>query len=104
MRAWGILPVALLLAGCMGGDVLKSWEGQSADNLVYAWGPPARDAKTADGRRVLTYTNSFTIDATSYDCQAMFRVSSAGIVESATADGNLGGCNRLLMSKPSASR
>lgn len=97
----GLLPV-LALAGCMGGDTLKSWEGQSGDSLIYAWGPPAAQTALPDGRRVLTYKTAADFEGTTMHCEALFRLDSAGKVVSTEAAGTVGGCNRLLLSKPAA--
>lgn len=94
--------LAFGLGGCLGGEHLTSWQGRPVGDLIYAWGPPDKQEILPDGRAVLSYGHSHVIDGTSYDCDAMFRVNKAGMVETATADGNIGGCNRLLLSKPGA--
>lgn len=102
MRKIVIILSVPLLFGCMGGDRLTSWDGQKATDLVFAWGAPDKQEQLPDGRQVLSYDSSHDIKGTSYACEAMFRVNAAGIVESTTASGNIGGCNGLLLSKPSA--
>lgn len=102
IRHFWVIVSVLAVAGCMGGSTLESWKGHQVNDLVFAWGPPDKQDRLPDGRQVLSYGHSHMIGATSYDCDAMFRVDAAGIVQSAEADGNIGGCNRLLLSKPSA--
>lgn len=101
-RLWAALAAAGCLLGCVGADRLNSWKGQPVDSLIFAWGPPMQDSKLMDGRRVLSYSGSYDINATSYYCNAIFRADAAGQIIEATADGNIGGCNRLLTSKPAA--
>ena len=57
MRILLVLITGAALCGCTGGALsLKSWEGQPVNDLIYAWGPPTRDASLPDGRRVVAYT------------------------------------------------
>lgn len=102
MRFLWILATLPALAGCLGMDNLESWKGHSAADLIYAWGPPDKQEKLPDGRSVLSYSHSHAIEGTSYDCEATFRINASGTVEETDAEGNIGGCNRLLLSKTKA--
>jgi hypothetical protein len=93
---------AIALVGCASADTVTSWEGRQVDSLIFAWGPPMQDAKLGDGRRVLSYSGSYQIEATTYYCNAIFRADPMGQIVETNIDGNLGGCNRLLSSKPAA--
>lgn len=102
MKGLWAFPALFLLIGCLGGDHLTSWDGRPEADLIFAWGPPDKADTLPDGRRVLAYGHTHLFDGTSYDCDALFRVSAAGVIQSTTASGNIGGCNRLLLSKPAA--
>ena len=98
-----IVLITLLLAGCASAEVAKSWVGSDVDQLIIAWGGPDRDYVLPNGARELKYTHERLITGTSYYCVATF-VAANGVVTKATIDGNLGGCNRLLGSKPARER
>src|SRR4051812_26596503 len=89
---WVIFAASVYLAGC-GTANMTSWEGRPVADLMYAWGPPSKQQKLPDGRQVLSYSYSHQINATDYDCEAMFRIDTAGIIRSSEANGNIGGCN-----------
>ena len=94
-----ILPLALAISACAT-DRIGAWAGQPVSTLILAWGPPTREATLSDGQRVIAYEQSYQINATSYYCTATFRVDQMGAITNPTVDGNLGGCNRLVGSKP----
>lgn len=102
MRIASLCFVAILLVGCASGNVMSSWTGHSATDLVFAWGAPDRQQRLEDGRQVIAYDYTHSVAGTSYECEATFQVNAKGIVVGSRATGNLGGCNGLLFSKPSA--
>lgn len=103
----------LVLCSCAGYDkVRQSWVGRNAGDLVFAWGPPTGERSLSDGRRILAYSYSgtyvsLTPDGDGYvfplDCTVLFRVSAGGVIQSADLNGHIGGCNRLMVGKPTAS-
>ena len=92
--------VLLLMTSCVSTDVAKSWEGANINSLIMAWGGPDRDYQLPDGGRELTYRHERFVEGTSYYCSAIFKSSASGTITLVLVDGNLGGCNRLLGSKP----
>jgi hypothetical protein len=97
-----VLGSAFLLSGCLGTDTLNSWKGRNLTDLVYAWGPPDRQDRLPDGRAVITYSHQRLVGLNTMECEAVFGADKAGIIRDATASGNIGGCNRMLLTKPSA--
>ena len=103
----------LVLCSCAGYDeVRQSWVGRNAGDLVSAWGPPTGERSLSDGRRVLAYSYSGTFSSSTWggdgyvfplDCTVLFRVSAGGVIQSANLNGYIGGCNRLMVGKPTAS-
>jgi len=52
------LALLVLLAGCATTEKAKeSWIGASYDEVVRAWGPPARSGKLSDGAEVHTWVS-----------------------------------------------
>lgn len=55
------LVAAALLTGCArepGNDphtAMQSWKGQNVDDVILAWGPPARTAELSNGTRVMEW-------------------------------------------------
>src|SRR5262245_7503454 len=95
----------IALASCVvGPERVESWKGHPVDSLIFAWGPPMQDARPPDGRRVLVYSGSYEdeVEETSLYCNAIFRADPTGMIVDASTTGNIGGCNRLLSSKPAA--
>jgi len=90
----------VILASCASTDVAKSWEGENVDNLIMSWGGPDRDYRLPNGGRELRFTHERFVDGSSYYCTVTFQTTPQGRVVKAQVDGNIGGCNRLLGSKP----
>ena len=84
----------------MSPDVANSWRGAQADDLIMAWGAPAREYQLPNGGLEISYTHERLIQGTSYYCAAIFQTSPEGVIISASVDGNIGGCNGLLSGKP----
>ena len=90
----------LILAGCASTDVAQSWVGANVDSLIMAWGAPERDYELPDGGRELTYSHQRFHSGTSMYCNAKIRTGPNGVITWWNVNGNIGGCNRLLWSKP----
>lgn len=101
-RPWLVAASCAVLAACASPETVTSWEGRPVDSLIFAWGPPMQDATLGDGRRVLSYSERFDSDASTLYCNAVFRADASGQIVETSYDGNLGGCARLLTSKPAA--
>lgn len=94
----------MFLTSCVDyGAIGNSWVGQHIDDLIYSWGPPESVYELKDGRKVIKYSHSREISATTYYCNATFSTDTTGVIRNWTKDGNLGGCNRLFGDKPKAS-
>ena len=121
MRCRLILPAALALAACAGADGAGgAWEGRHLNELIHAWGPPSAVQRLADGRQVVTFTQSHDAGpksaedlgggvtvvhgSGSYQCQAVFRIDSGGRIMDQTVDGTVDGCDRLFGGKPGPAR
>ena len=114
-------------------EIAASWHGQTVDNLVFSWGPPAAVSRLQDGRQLVTYTYS---GRATYDfrdapvgsfflllgnlgagyqghptpssqltgeCTVTFRADGSGVIVSHTVVGREGGCNSLFAGKPPSS-
>lgn len=91
---------ALAIAGCASIETKTSaWHGQSLDDLILSWGPPATTQPTKEGGKVVSYAHTHSVGGTSYDCKVWFFADQAGRIYKADGDGSVGGCNRLLRSK-----
>lgn len=109
MNKWNLWIIVLLLTtGCatLGGydDMVSSWVGGTADELIMAWGPPVREAKLSNGGRVLEYydTQSTTYSGNAqaaygqspvpetiqYTCRTTFTVSPSGRISTYSWYGN----------------
>lgn len=59
MRYVVIVLAISLIAGCATNakfvENLKSWEGNHADGLIVAWGPPQSESTLSNGEKVLQY-------------------------------------------------
>lgn len=94
------LGCVLTIAGCASMEAkTNAWKGQSLDDLVLAWGPPATTQPAKDGGKVVSYSHSHSVSGTSYDCRVWFFADTAGRIYKADGEGSIGGCNRLLGNK-----
>jgi hypothetical protein len=58
MNRLAVLLLVAMVGACASTEgAKKSWTGASYDDLVKAWGPPARSAKLADGADVHTWVS-----------------------------------------------
>ena len=64
------LVLAFILTGCATTanyeNVLSSWVGTTADNLIMRWGPPSNSYPLSNGGRVLEYSNQRNIPLGGY--------------------------------------
>lgn len=97
-----LLTAISLLSGCASGDNARSWVGQKVDDLIYSWGPPAAVHELSDGRQSLTFSHHRLIGGNSLYCNVIFSADGQSVIRTVDIDGNIGGCNRLLGSKPAA--
>lgn len=96
----GAAILLFLLTACVSADVANSWNGADVDSLIMAWGAPDREYQMPNGGQEISYTHERFIVGVSYYCTVKFTTNARGVVINSTVEGNLGGCNRLLGSKP----
>lgn len=71
-RVWALCLVLVLTSGCETAEgyrqLMDTWVGAHADELVASWGPPDRFYENADGSRVLQYSDasSYYVPGTTY--------------------------------------
>lgn len=66
-----VLAISVLIAGCATTanyeELHHTWVGDSAVDLVKAWGPPQTSVKQPDGSQVLEYTNHRVMRDSTYN-------------------------------------
>ncbi len=78
-----VLVWLVFLTGCTTmKEVMTSWEGHSADELLAAWGAPDSRIQLDNGGKVLTWTTfwgggNYPLNT----CRKSFTVNSSGIIE-----------------------
>jgi len=89
------------ITGCANYAIVDTWKGRTADDLAVAWGSPSSVQRLDDGRRIVNYEHTSVFAGMTYHCRAWFVADAAGRIAEARAEGNNGGCSRLLDGKPS---
>lgn len=98
ITAVGLLALVLLV-GCANQADIDSWEGSSKDALILAYGAPEKTVKLDDGSELMEFHHERLSEGTSLYCTLRFIISPTGEVVRGKADGNIGGCNRLIKEK-----
>ena len=100
MRGNATILALFLISGCTSSEVAYSWRGEPVEDLILAWGAPARDDQLPNGGREVSYAHGRLGQGTGLYCSATFQSGPDRVIISAVVDGNTGGCNRLLAGKP----
>lgn len=88
------MSLVILVSGCTTlKEVMTSWEGSSADDLLSAWGAPDSTIQLDNGGKVLTWTTfEGGGDYPIKTCRKSFTVNSEGIIEK----WSYSGCGEIL--------
>lgn len=87
------------LIGCATQANLDTWVGSSRDELILTYGAPSRTVQLDDGSTLIEFSHQRFHSGNEYYCTARFLISKSGLVKNVKADGNIGGCNRLIKAK-----
>jgi hypothetical protein len=91
----GLVWALVALAGCAPQEgyreIVQTWIGNSADELVQAWGPPTSSYQLDSGGHVLQYDRSRTVSMGGYTTLTPVTTYSSGTVYSGGASGNYSG-------------
>jgi len=96
-----LLTCLICLAGCAitgpsGRAEIDTWKGATIDELYRAYGTPSKSIEQSDGSKIVEFQYSRLDSSTPYYCTLRYEVDPSGIIVSGTAEGNIGGCNRLI--------
>ena len=97
--------LVMALTACALADarpITDSWKGRHIDDVIIAWGPPASMYRAEDGRTTATFSHSRMSSGVEYYCHVTYSTTTAGVIDAATIDGNIGGCNRFFSDKRAA--
>ena len=96
-----VLLIFLVSTGCAYQETLNSWNGVSESELVETLGAPFSVYDTENGK-ILKYSHSRIggTTPTEYYCEVNFFLDNNNVVTRSIAEGNIGGCNRLIKGSP----
>lgn len=101
VAAFILLSSLACLSGCAttgpaGKAEIDTWTGATVDELYLAYGTPSRLIEQGDGSTIVEFQHSRLDSSTPYYCTVRYEVDPAGFIVGGSAEGNIGGCNRLI--------
>lgn len=84
------------ITGPSGQAEIDTWVGASRGELLQAYGTPSETIDQGNGNTVVEFEHSRLDSSTPYYCTVRYLLDAEGVVQSGTAEGNIGGCNHLI--------